>query len=281
MAGRREIQLRRTGTRVALGSVMNRTFLGYLLAASAVASLAGCASSSTSKAQPEPPVNSSTATTKELRLSFSAQSDGQSVRVYASAFVAVPGKGNKPAVLDSGDFFSAKMGDKGEDVVLTREAFDDDVVHYMAVFPSPAEPTDVTLSLTRPAGKISAPTSVVHLPAPFQITSTPPVAVKIGAPLPVSVTPAPKDKFDVDVEGACIKDKKKSFFGVLSFDTEGSATFDTKAIETDPSGSPGCDVTIYVRALKYGTVAPELAGGVGILDGEGLQQRSFRTSLIR
>jgi hypothetical protein len=258
---------------------MNRTsLLRFVLAATC---LTACSSSSSSTKQAEPPVGSSTATTKELRLSFSAQSDGQNVRVYASAFVNKDGKGNKPAVLDTGDFFSAKMGDAGEDVVLTREAFDDDVVHYTAVFPSPATSTDVTLSLTRPAGKTSAPGSVVHLPAPFQITSVPPVSVKIGSPLPVSVTPAPKAKFDVDVEGACIKDKKKSFFGALSFDAEGTASFDTKGIETDPSGSAGCDVTIYVRALQYGTVAPELAGGVGGLDGEGLQQRSFRTSLIR
>jgi hypothetical protein len=257
---------------------MRHSSLGFVLVAFGIA---GC-SSSDAKKSVEPPASSSTATTKDLRLSFSAQCDGQSVHVYAAAFVAKPnGGGNKSAVLDGGDALTAKMGSAGEEVVLTREAFDQEVIHYAAVFPAPADAIDVTVSLVRPAGKVSAPGSIVHLPAPFQIVSTPPVSVKIATPLPVSVTPPPKQRFDVDIEGPCLKGAKNSFVQALAFDAAGNASFDTKLIVTDPVGSPGCDVTFYVRALEYGTVAPELGGGIGILEGEGLQQRSFRTSIIR
>jgi len=112
--------------------------------------------------------------------SMSAQSDGQTLRIYAALL-----DGSSFVSLDTGDVLTASIG--GNDVVLVREPNDaPGDVHYTRALPAPAAETPVAIALTRPTGRISAPSSQVSVASGFSITSSPPLAIHRGDLLSVT-----------------------------------------------------------------------------------------------
>ncbi len=267
---------------------MKRLFLGLI----AATVLGGCfvGTSSTSdgtNVYPPPgktaPVlpTSSAITTRQMRASLSAQSDGQSIKIYAGVFYS-----DQAIVLEKGDYFTAQLPG-AEAIVLTREqGTKDDVAHYSGTLPEQTEAVDVIIALNRNPGWVSAPSSKIHLPAPFQITSTAPPTAHRGDSLPIQITPAPTSKvLGLNVDGDCLDKTRSELISVIGgFDADGKTSFDTSHLYL-ASNSSSCAISLSVRVETSGELDPAFGGGVsGSLDGaddsEGLQERSFGTTLI-
>ena len=256
-------------------SILSRLFgcsLGF-----AVLPLAGCSfgfGDDHASSSPKPPLASSTLATSDMWPSMSAQSDGSSLKVYAAVL-----KGSDFVKLDAGDFFSARVGD--QDVVMTIEPYTDGRVHYLATFPSPTSATDVVIALHRSAGRTEATQSKTSVASPFEITSAPPASFKLGAPLTLTIAPAPAstgDHMTVQLFGACLEDNQPSF--PLTFDANGSAVFDTSAVRLKKGATAGCDVGVQVRHETRGPSDVAFANAA-MNPVEGLQERGFTTALVR
>lgn len=260
------------------------------LFAASIAFVNGCTVSSSSgtaagsgASSPREPLHSATIDVKSMRASFSAQSGDSTMKVYAAVFSRSPdGTDILPVVLDEGDYFTAKIG-TADPVVLTREPNEDATsVHYTATLPSSLAAEDVTIALVRPAGKTGAPSSVLHVPEAFSITSTPPVSLKKGDPLEIDLSrgiDATDDGALLEATGSCITDNEKNTW-VIDAGTDHRVIFDTGLLQL-ASGSQGCDVSFYVSFVREGTIDPSFAGGVsGVFDAEGLQKRGTDTSIV-
>ena len=206
---------------------------------------------------------------------MSAQSDGTSLKVYAAVL-----KGSDFVKLDTGDFFSAKVGE--QDVVMTVEPYTDGKVHYLATFASPTVATDVVIALHRSAGRAEALQSKTSVAGAFEITSPPPASLKLGTRLALPVSPSPArpsagDQTTVQFFGACLEDQPSL---ALTFDAEGSASFDTSAIHLKKDATGGCDVGVQVRHETRGPADTAFANAL-TNPVEGLQTRGFTTALVR
>ncbi|MEO6572904.1 MAG: hypothetical protein ABIP89_03625, partial [Polyangiaceae bacterium] len=221
---------------------------------------------------------SSTFLVGEMSASLSAQSDGQSIKIYAGVF----SKNGQAIVLENGDYFTAQLPG-AEAIVLTREqGTKDDVAHYAGTLPVQPAAVDVIIALNRPAGKAPAPASKLHLPAPFQITSTAPATTHRGDLLPIQITPASgAHLMELTVDGECLDKTRSALSTFIGFGSDGTTSFDTANL-TLTSGASSCDISLNVRAQTSGEIDPAFAGGVGggLDDAEGLQQRSFSTTLV-
>lgn len=263
------------------------TLLSRLLQGSlglAILPLAGCSfgfGDDHASSSPKPPIASSTLATSDMWPSMSAQSDGSSLKVYAAVL-----KGGDFVKLDAGDFFSAKVDD--QDVVMTIEPYTDGKVHYLATFPSPTTATDVVIALHRSAGRTEALQSKTTVPSAFEITSAPPASFRLGAPLTLSIAPPPApppaatpastgDQMTVQFFGTCLEDQPAL---PLTFDANGSATFDTNALHLKKDATAGCDVGVQVGHETSGPSDAAFANAA-MNPVEGLQERGFTTALIR
>ena len=208
---------------------------------------------------------------------MSAQSDGTSLKVYAAVL-----KSSDFVKLDTGDFFSAKVGE--QDVVMSVEPYTDGKVHYVATFASPMVATDVIIALHRSAGHAEALQSKTTVAGAFEITSPPPTSLKLGTRLALTVSPAPApapsttgDQMTVQFFGSCLEDQPSLS---LTFDAEGSASFDTSAIHLKKDATRGCDVGVQVRHETRGPADTAFANAPAH-PVEGLQTRGFTTALVR
>jgi len=211
---------------------------------------------------------------------MSAQSDGTTMKIYASVF---DGGTSQGIVLDQGDFFTASTG-AGDALVLVLEPSDDPtVVHYSASLPAPATAQDVVIGLVRQNGGVSAPNSVIHVPAPFSIVSTPPASIAYGDDLSVQVSPVPTDAIEVQASGSCLVDAAggggnlNTYENAITFDANGNGTFSTEwLMMSGASSSSGCNVSLYFSAIHDGTLDSAFGGGVsGFHDIEGTQKRAM------
>lgn len=264
---------------------MKRLFLGLIAASVLGGCFVGTSSNSGSGTDYNPApaytapsvARSSTLVVGQMKASLSAQSDGQTVKIYAGAFYE-----GQAVVLEGGDYFSAQL--PGADaIVLTREqGTKDDVVHYAGTFPEQIAAVDVIIALNRPTGKTSAPASKIHLPAPFQLTTTASPTTHRGTSLAFQVTPAPLFELmqlTIDADPTCLDTKASTVFEAIGIGSDGMASFDTLNL-TLRGGS--CPISVNLRRQTNGEIDPAFAGGVGGLldDAEGLQVRSFATTLI-
>ena len=213
----------------------------------------------------------------DFHASISAQSDGQSVKVYAALLV-----GTDFVVLDPGDYFTARVG-TGDPLVMVREpdaqGTDGSKVHYLGTFVAPKDATDVIVAFNRPKGRIGAPLSVVRIAPAFAITSVPPVRLRPSDVLAVTVSPAPQlgDDMKLQLHGDCVPSGGPY---PLAFNADGSASF---LVSRAPVTGSGCDVRIEVRRETIGNVDSvfqrDAWGQIETMDG--LQSRSFSTAIAR
>ena len=217
----------------------------------------------------------------QMRASMSAQSDGTTIKVYASLFDTDT---DEPITLDTGDFLTATAG-SGDPLVLVLEPYTDAFsVHYAASIPAGASAQDITIAFIRQSGKPGAPSSIVHVPAPFSIVSTPAASITSGSLLPIQVKPVPTANILIETTGSCLYAGSgqsgadvESFPQSVTFDQNGNGSFDTSQLDLLNSG---CDVSFYVSAVTNGTLDPAFAGGEsGDLDAEGSQKRGFQQTI--
>ncbi|HEX7667879.1 MAG TPA: hypothetical protein VF407_25305 [Polyangiaceae bacterium] len=265
---------------IALLSVASLVALSAFATGCTITSTSSGSSGSSSSTQQQP-LHSSTVDVAQMRASMSAQASDTTVKIYASLFADDGSTGNRGVVLDTGDYFTAQIGN-GEPVVLTMEPLESsDIVHYTATLPAPADAADVTIALVRPAGKIGAPSSVVHLPAPFRFTTTPPVSVHAGDTLEVGLDPAPDGYVEIEASGACVDADSSTNDWFQATNADGSVDVHT-SLAFVSGKSAGCDVSFYVSSIDEGTLDPAFAGGIsGIFDVEGIQKRGFDVSVLR
>jgi hypothetical protein len=215
--------------------------------------------------------------------SFSAQSDGKNIRVYASQ----PGSFD----FEWGGLLTATAGGRTEDLLdqlLPPDASAYAPLYSTATLPQPPGTADVVIAFLRPTGEVSAPRSTITLAAPFQLAGSPPATFRRGDALPIELTPlrsplpADQGRVSIAFEGACLADPFTDYEYPLVTDLPftGSATFDTSVVafvnESD-AGPFECDVTIHVRAETIGVIDP--AFGVGAY--EGLQEQTAPSHITR
>ena len=261
-----------------------------LLSLAGLAVLSGCTVRSTSSgsggysssASPPPTtLHSASYDVSQLRASMSAQAGDSTVKVYAALFADDASANNVAVVLDSGDFFTVQSAGSGDAVVLVREPAEDPTdVHYTATLPAPADAQDLVIAFHRPAGFQDAPNTLVHLPAPFTIESTPPVSVKKGNSLDVAVSRDLGSLAELEVSGTCLDpDKNPASWIVLDYND--SITIDTSGLVYAQGQTSGCDVSFYLSEVTDGSLDPNFLGGVsGWLDVEGIQKRGFDTAVV-
>jgi len=238
-------------------------------------SLAGCALHSSTPAS-HPPPESAALATNEMWPSMSAQSDGQSIRVYAAVL-----KGSDFVLLSDGEYFTATVG--GQSIVMSREPYTDGgKIHYLATFPAQSAATDVVIDFHRANGRVEAAMSQTIVAPAFAITSAAPPSFKLGAPLSIAISPVvatkgdPTDRMTIAVTGDCIDDTSPT--PMVTFDAEGATLFDTSLVKLK-KGSTGCDVGVQVRHETLGKSDAAFKNG-GQTNVEGLQARSIRTSIV-
>jgi hypothetical protein len=225
---------------------------------------------------PPPPPTSSELATSEMWPSMSAQSDGQTLKVYASVL-----EGSDFVDLDTGDFFVANVQGGESGIVLTKEPATPGKIHYFATFPAPQGASTVTIDFMRQHGFQSAPSSVTTVPAPFTITSAAPTSVRWGTVLSLTVSPPPvisnaaMEQMTVAVSGACIQSADPF---PVTFDTAGNAAFQTALLKPNPGTNTGCDLNVQVRH-EFNGPADAAFANAGSNPVLGLQQRDFQTSL--
>lgn len=235
--------------------------------------LAGCTINSSTASEPTPPPTSSSLATNAMWPSMSAQSDGQTLRIYAALL-----KGSDFVQLDDGDFLTATVGDQS--IVLSREPYVEGKIHYFATFPAPVASADVVIDFHRTAGHQAA-TSKTVVPASFEITSPAPVSVHVGSKLTINVQPPPitsndaTDRMTLAFNGDCLATTDPI---AVKFDSEGSTTFDMSQLVLN-KGATGCSLGVEVRHETSGPSDSAYASASGN-PVAGLQARSFATSLV-
>lgn len=250
-----------------------RSFLLFPVVSIACA-LAGCTFHSSETTASKPPPSSDTLATSEMWPSMSAQTDGQTVKVYAALL-----KGSDFVLLADGEYFTATFA--GQSIVLKREPYVDGKIHYFATFAAPTTASDVVIAFHRISGKSEAAQSATTIPAAFAITSAAPPSFKIGTTLNIAISPPPITKTDgtdfmsVAYNGDCIADSNPQ---PVTFDVEGVAKVDTSKIVLK-KGASGCDVGVQVRHETRGK-ADAAYSQPDAHPVEGLQARSFNTSLV-
>jgi hypothetical protein len=238
--------------------------------------LFACSFSTTGSAPPPTP-KSSVLATSVMWPSMSAQSDGQTLKVYAAVL-----KDSDFVELDTGDFFVASVQGGQSGIVLSREPDTNGKIHYFATFPSPAAASAVTIAFNRGTGFLAAPSSTTTVPPPFTITSPAPGTLKLGSPLGVTISPAPviaggaMEQMTIAVSGTCLQDSNPL---PLTFDTAGNATFDTHMLKLVQGATAGCDVYVQVRH-EFNGPADAAFANASTNPVLGLQQRGFQTSLL-
>jgi len=237
-------------------------------------------SNSSSYSASQEPLHSATIATGELKPSLSAQSSDTTIKIYAALFANPNGGGNVGVVLDQGDFFTAKVG-SSDATVLTMEPLEDGTtVHYTATIPAATTAEDIVIALVRGGGQVSAPYSVIHVPAPFAFVSTPPVSIKYGAALAVQVAPASSDTIKFEATGSCVATTGNDSLTAPVLDDSGKGVIDTSQIKL-VDGSPGCDISFYLSFSEYGSIDSAFASDFTIVDIEGLQKRGMDTAVTR
>lgn len=234
---------------------------------------AGCSVHSSNS---DAPLHSSDLSTNLLNASFSAQSGDSNVKVFASLF-AKDAKGDQKGVeLDPNDTFTATVAG-GAPVTLTAEAPDGSNVTYTATLPLATDAEDITIALVRGNGQVSAPSSVIHLPAAFTMTSPATTGtLKFGAPVDVKVTPAPTTPLRFEAFGDCVSKDGNDSLTAPTFDADGNGTFDTNQIKLDRAST--CQLDLYLDELGDGTLDPAYGGafGAGV---ESEQRRDIRVTM--
>ena len=239
------------------------------------------ASADASSASPEAGLEPTTTRSLDrLAASFSAQSDGTSLHVYAalvgSGFLRVQGSDTLHAIVN------------GSDVALVEriETINGEKrVHYVAELASPPPEPDVSIVFARSG---TAYASNVKLAANFDVLGTP-ASFKVGDQVRLRLTPQPKlgasgpqqewtgTSIAIQVQSACITG------GASSVIDPGDGTFvwDTSTLVVDSTSAGDCDLEVDVRLGTLGVVAKELGSANVFHTGEGLQHRTFRTILKR
>jgi hypothetical protein len=164
-------------------------------------------------------------------------------------------------------------------VLVLEPSTDPSVVHYSASLPASTSAEDVTLGFIRQSGKTPAPSSIMHVPAAFSLTTSGPVSVNYGDSIPVHATPIPTDDILLEATSDCIPagDDGDSVDGILEFDTNGNAQIPTNFLYfAETTSGTACSVSFYVSDIIDGTLDPAFAGsanGYGWHDAEGSQKR--------
>ncbi len=249
---------------------------------SATLSSSGGSNGSAPNAQPYAE-HSTSLETYQMAASMSAQSDGTTIKIYASLFDSSTSEG---VLLDQGDFFTATSG-SGDPLVLVLEpSTDPTVVHYSASLPATTDAPDITIAFVRQSGRTGAPQSIVHVPAPFTLVSSGSLSVRFGDPIAIQATPVPTDNIVLEATGDCLQtpldgDDPNTFTNAITFDANGNAVIDTGLLDLAyASSGDACNISFYVSAVHEGTLDPAFAGGAsGFMDVEGLQKRGLQATV--
>jgi hypothetical protein len=225
--------------------------------------------------------------------SFSAQSDGKSIRVYAALLVnASSPKNSGFAELDMGDGFTATVNGSTLDLV-EEPSPSDNHIHYTATFPQPSGNANVVISFQRPAGMASAPMTTVTLPAPFTVAGAIPATFHRGDLLPITLSPEASPlpvsggRATLAFDGPCMPGPIGNYEYPLAPNQvfTGRATFDTHPVlfadelDTGPQTKPlECDVAVHVRADTLGKADPAFKSGGDI---EGLLEQIVMSHIAR
>jgi hypothetical protein len=236
-----------------------------------------CSISSSNSDPPPGSLHSANVATNQMRASFSAQSGDSNVKVYASVFAKNANGDSVGVALDQGDYFTASVAGSAP-ITLTVEPAENTTIPYTATLPLATAAEDITIALVRGNGQVSAPRSVIHLPAPFTIVANVPPTVKIGTNIPFRIDPATFDSLEMEVVGDCIADNSDGY-DAPTLDDTGSGVMNTAQIKLK-NGS-GCSTDLYLDIYgSDGSVDSAFAGGLtGLGDVLGEQRRAVTTSL--
>ena len=238
----------------------------------------GCSAQSSS---PEPPLHSSDFATSQFKASFSAQSGDSNVKVYASLFAKNAQNVQKGVELDDGDTLTATVAG-GAPITLEEVSGDGSAsITYVATLPFATDAEDIFVALVRGGGKVSAPNTVIHLPAPFTMTSSATTgSIKFGDPVDVKVTPPPPPTTPLRLEavGSCVASSGNESLAAPKFDANGNGTIDTNQIKMDRSST--CDLDLYLDEIgDPGVLDPAYAGGlIGFGDVQSEQRRDVKVT---
>jgi hypothetical protein len=220
----------------------------------------GCVLHSTNSGTPQP---SGGAETSQIQASLSAQSDGQTIQVYAALM--------KDAFLElsAGDALTASLG--GGAPIKLLESRDGETVHYVGSLPQPKDKATVTIAFTRGTGA-GATSSSVDLPPFFTAQPLPAQVTKSGT-LPIRLTGYTQYFAAIEVKGACIQGD-----GRLTFQLDPSQHADVALSQltfTNGASFP-CDVDVYVRSELSGKCDPAFKTTSSF---EGLEQLALKTTI--
>jgi len=211
--------------------------------------------------------------------SFSAQSDGKSIRVYAS---------NTGYFDPWAGHLTATAG--GPAIALYEEQPIDTsfygVNHFTATLPQPPGATQVVIAFLLPSAELSAPNSTVTLASPFRIAGRVPARFGRGEPLaitfspPISPLPMEHGRVSIAFEGPCLAAPFTSYEYPLARDLPftGSSVFDTSVVSfaNETQGPFECNVTVHFRAETIGITDPAFAVG----SFEGLQEQTLSSHIV-
>jgi hypothetical protein len=234
----------------------------------------------TQAAVEEPPIEGDEAlsgpiATDDMAASISAEqyAPGETIRVYAALFH----KG-KYVTLSDGDELYVTLGN-GRAVMLRQTHAEDGVVRYMTGLRPEGGAATLNVSLVRPEGKVSAMSSTIAVPAPFEIASKVPAQVYPGDQVEVKLAPAPQlgavsESMEAHIDGACLE--KKSVRKVALVDGQVKVPLDGLRLK----GEGGCQLAVQIRHVVQRPVDTRFAQSF-LPTTDGVQARTFVTKLVR
>jgi hypothetical protein len=215
-----------------------------------------------------PPEGSSKYELADMQASFSAQSDGSKITVYAALL-----KGSAFLDLGDGDALNATVG--GATKALVRTA-DGNAVHYTADFDQPSGAVPATIAFTRAGGRKGA-TSQVLLPAPFSLVA-PPSAVSRAGQLVVTTNGLGTSSAKIELRGVCIDSGLYTGFG--SADASGTVKLSLGSVRLADASAPSCPIEVTIEAYTQGRVDPAFEQTFpSATDFEGVQRRVFQSQM--
>ncbi|MBS1151003.1 MAG: hypothetical protein H6Q89_2701 [Myxococcaceae bacterium] len=149
------------------------------------------------------------------------------------------------------------------------------LVNYSASLTGDEEGKSVTVALTRSGGDTSAPSSVLTLPAKFELTGPTAGATFKRGTDQIEVkwdTSGKPDTLTIDLSGSCIETVSKTATDSGSLVIAGSELKASKDNETKT-----CDVTVTTRRTRAGTLDAAYGKG-GSVSGVQVRTRSIKSA---
>jgi hypothetical protein len=204
------------------------------------------------KAQP-----TSSYATNDIEPLMTAESNGSSMSVR----VVLQANADQYLYVGDGDALTASLG--ATPFPLTEHRESSHWVWYTAELPALADAGDVHVSFLRSDSKVSAPATLIHVPAPFDFTMPVPATINAHQGFDLTVEGAGPARVQVSLDGECLQTcladnppsfqaPCNSFYAEVDAKGRGRVDLTRLGLQFKDQKPAECDVFVSARIEKAG-----------------------------